>query len=73
MNYEDQVRELFKDMAKPLEKLPNLLKTIMNNELKNVPEEEAKRIKKEVEDLQPEVTVKELRARMDAIINRVKG
>ena len=72
MNYEDQIRNIFKDVAAPLEQLPKILEQVMNNELKNVPEEQAKKIKKAVEALQPELKVKELRDRMDSIMSRVK-
>ena len=72
MSYEDEVSKIFKDIAKPLEQLPKILESVMNNELQDLPEEQAKKIRDEVEALKPQEKVGELRQRMDEIMNRVK-
>jgi len=73
MEYHDQVAETFKQIAEPLNNLTSILQKVMNKDLKKESRETQERIKKEVEELQPELKVAELRERMQTIVDRSKG
>ena len=70
MEKHEQITNILKDSAKSLERLPSLLNSLLENEVKNLDPDKAKEIEAQVKELKVDEKVLELRSRVEKIINK---
>ena len=70
MEKHEQITNILKESAKSLERLPSLLNSLLENEVKNLDPDKAKEIEAQVKELKVDEKVLELRSRVEKIINK---
>jgi len=71
MSLEDETAEILKGMTKGLEGLTGVLNNVMKEDMKDIDKETLININKEIESLNPNAKIDELRERMNSIKKRV--